>query len=184
LALITGADAQAWEAFFESCAEKGMMTCLDPNARPGLIANKAEYVERVLRLLGSATLVKLSDEDLAYLLPELPLLEAFEKIRALSNAALLVLTMGQKGAIGATAQHKIAVPAGVASPLADTVGAGDTFMGTLIAQITKNGWDTHKALSSLSPENLQSLLEVAATAAALNCERAGCNPPYLEELHL
>jgi fructokinase len=57
-------------------------------------------------------------------------------------------------------------------------------MGTLIAQITKNGWDTHKALSSLSPENLQSLLEVAATAAALNCERAGCNPPYLEELHL
>jgi fructokinase len=112
------------------------------------------------------------------------LLEAFEKIRALSNAALLVLTMGQEGAIGATAQHKITVPARVASPLADTVGAGDTFMGTLIAQITKNGWDTHKALSSLSSENVQSLLEIAATAAALNCERAGCNPPYLEELHL
>jgi fructokinase len=184
LALVTGSDAQTWEAFFKSCAEKGMMTCLDPNARPGLIANKAEYVERVLRLLGSATLVKLSDEDLAYLLPELPLLEAFEKISALSNAALLVLTMGQEGAIGATAQHKITVPARVASPLADTVGAGDTFMGTLIAQITKNGWDTHKALSSLRSENVQNLLEIAATAAALNCERAGCNPPYLEELYL
>ena len=63
--------------------------------------------------------------------------------------------------------------AGLAVEVVDTVGAGDTFWGHVVAD-----W-LHR------PEGVATrvaeTLRVASAAAAINCTRAGCQPPTREE---
>ena len=66
--------------------------------------------------------------------------------------------------------------------LIDTVGAGDTFMGTVLSDLNGAGLLTQTALSELTPVRLKDLLSRAAKAAALNCRREGCDPPSSAEL--
>ncbi|MEO0678031.1 MAG: PfkB family carbohydrate kinase, partial [Pseudomonadota bacterium] len=59
----------------------------------------------------------------------------------------------------------------------DTVGAGDTFMATLVRQVAERAGDF-----SFDAPALETLLATASKAAAINCTRAGCQPPTLAEL--
>lgn len=181
LALIDGDDAQAWENHFYTLHDRGVITALDPNARPIVVTNKSPYIDRLLRMLAKTIVLKLSDEDLEYIFPDSTLEEAFDKICALSSASLMVLTQGAKGAIARSKISQTTVPAGIASPLVDTVGAGDTFMGTLLGQIHQLNLNAHD-LAHLDVEELTALISRAAKAAAINCQSAGCNPPYLKDL--
>jgi len=70
----------------------------------------------------------------------------------------------------------------VANPLVDTVGAGDTFMGTLLAEINQLDVTTAADLRRLDQQRVGAIISKAAIAAAKNCENAGCNPPYLHDL--
>ena len=74
------------------------------------------------------------------------------------------------------------VPAYPVVKLIDTVGAGDTFMGTVLSELNGAGLLTQTALSKLTQERLQDLLSKAAKAAAINCGREGCDPPSSAEL--
>ena len=65
--------------------------------------------------------------------------------------------------------------------LVDAVGAGDTFCAALLAGLVQRRVITCAALQDVSNEDLQEILRFAAAAAALNCTRAGANPPrYVE----
>ncbi|MEL6436396.1 MAG: PfkB family carbohydrate kinase, partial [Pseudomonadota bacterium] len=64
----------------------------------------------------------------------------------------------------------------------DTVGAGDTLMGSALVWLTENALNTREALKSADADQLTELLEFATTAAAINCTRAGCNPPTRAEI--
>jgi fructokinase len=64
----------------------------------------------------------------------------------------------------------------------DTVGAGDTFSGATIQQLLHHGLESKTALEQASDQVLRGALEFAAKAAAINCTRAGCNPPTLLEM--
>ncbi|MFN3266686.1 MAG: PfkB family carbohydrate kinase, partial [Deinococcales bacterium] len=64
----------------------------------------------------------------------------------------------------------------------DTVGAGDTFSGATIYGLLQHQLGTHTALENASAEVLTEVLQFAARAAAINCTRAGCNPPTLLEM--
>jgi fructokinase len=66
--------------------------------------------------------------------------------------------------------------------LIDTVGAGDTFMGTVLSELNGAGLLTQTALSELTQERLQYFLSKAAKSAAINCGREGCDPPSSAEL--
>ena len=74
------------------------------------------------------------------------------------------------------------VPAYPVVKLIDTVGAGDTFMGTVLSELNGAGLLMQTALSELTQERLQDLLSKAAKAAAINCGREGCDPPSSAEL--
>jgi fructokinase len=56
----------------------------------------------------------------------------------------------------------------------DTVGAGDTFWGNCLADWTSEPQDAAQRVSTT--------LRMAMRAAALNCTRAGCQPPTFAEL--
>jgi fructokinase len=68
--------------------------------------------------------------------------------------------------------------------LVDTVGAGDTFMANLLAELDLVGAlgdEPISRLANLAAAQLQTAAEVAAIAAGIVCERKGCEPPTLAE---
>jgi fructokinase len=181
LALIEGADADLWEQRFATLAADDVITSLDPNARPVVVKDKDPYVARLLRVMKHARVLKLSDEDLEYLAPDQPLMEAFEQICSETQAAIIILTKGADGAVVRCGSTQFDVAATQANPLVDTVGAGDTFMGTLLVEISKTGLSASE-LGSIAENELTRIVTRAAKAAALNCQSAGCNPPYEQDL--
>ena len=182
LSIIAGADAEAWAEFFVAKHKAGIVTTLDPNVRPMLISDRESYLARLWHLMWHADVIKLSDEDLAWIYPELSFEEACEALLAKATAKLTIITKGAEGAIGYCKDHKVIVPAHPVGTLIDTVGAGDTFMGTVLSDLNGAGLLTQTALSELTPVRLKDLLSRAAKAAAVNCGREGCDPPSSAEL--
>lgn len=158
------------------CAQSDrLLLSLDPNARPGMITDLAGWQARIDRLVDHAGIVKLSDEDLEVLAPGT---DPQDYIRGLVDrgVALAVITMGGDGAFAATRSGTVRA-ASQSAGLVDTVGAGDTVMGTLLTQVIEKDLTQAETLASLGTDALETLLGRAMTAAWLNCKTTGCNPP-------
>ncbi len=182
LALIEGDDAAAWEALFHQARSNGVFVALDPNVRASLIHDGPTYRARMMRLFKAAHLIKMSDEDLEWIYPGKSLADAFDALCADAEAALIVLTKGGDGAEGVTKNHHVRIAAPKVEGLRDTIGAGDTFMGTLLATLAAMDALDPAKLAAFDADDITALLRRAAQAAALNCAREGCDPPTLAEL--
>src|SRR5690606_7716402 len=111
--------------------ERGKVTLtLDPNIRHDVIGDPAAARALALRHAAQAHLVKASDEDLAVLYPDLSPVRAAHAIASL-GPELVVVTMGADGAVAVSRGGEVAVGA-PRTRVADTVGAGDSFMGALL----------------------------------------------------
>ena len=178
ISLIENPGADNIKAFVAHRA-RDMLVSFDPNARPGMTSDVRDWRARVEALLRLSNVVKISDEDLDFLSPG-ESVDAFAA-RALANGTdLIVYTAGAEGATLYAPDGPVQRPA-IAAELVDTVGAGDTVTGTFLANLVELGCSTSSDLRALSPETLGGLLTRALTAAALNCERSGCNPPTRDE---
>ena len=180
LGLSGGTDAEIWEAFATSCKEKGMLVSLDPNVRPSLISDAAAYRARMNRMMAMADILKLSDEDLDWLYQDKDEDAALTQLTTDAKGAVIVLT---RGADGADIWHEGAwhhIDSAPVPSLADTVGAGDTFSATMLAWLVRS--DCLDSLYSLSLDQKLEMLAYAGRAAAINCGRQGCNPPWQHEM--
>ena len=190
IALSEGPDAELWEQTAQDAHGQGTFVSLDPNVRLSVVSDPAAYRDRVLRMFEAVDLLKMSDDDLKALFPEQHEEAAIDHVIRHSSAALIVLTRGELGASAwlgnqedtNCAALRIDVQAAPVTHLVDTVGAGDTFMATLLAGLVERGNLSRKSLSSLSSEELSALLHRCARAAAMNCAREGCDPPFRHEL--
>lgn len=182
LALIGGDDADVWETFFEGCHATRIMTSLDPNVRPGLISDRDAYVARIKRMMRHADIFKLSDEDLTWLYPDRSLEKALADCRADCNAVLFVLTLGGAGSRLFLGDVAVTAKAPSIDNLADTVGAGDTYMASLLCWVVENGLASRDDLAGIDEAMLHRASLRSAEAAAINCQRSGCNPPWRQEL--
>ncbi|MBE3636884.1 carbohydrate kinase family protein [Mangrovicoccus algicola] len=165
---------------FALAQARSQMLAFDPNVRANMITDRPAWEKRVEALFAAAAVVKISAEDLDYLRPGQAHAD-FAAERIAAGAGLVVVTGGAEGALGLTAAGR----ARVAAPrvtVADTVGAGDTFMGNLLAGIQEAGCRDRAALAALEGPALETLLARAAWAAAMNCTRTGCNPPRRAEV--
>ena len=155
----------------------------DPNVRPALMGDPRTALERIERIVRAADVVKVSDEDLAWLLPGTDPLQAVQDWLA-NGPALVVLTKGGEGAVGVLAAGMVEV----AAPkivVADTVGAGDALMAGLLDGLDGAGLlaaDRVEDLRAASTDELASLLSHAVAIAALTCTRPGADPPTREDL--
>jgi fructokinase len=150
---------------------------LDPNIRTG-IAPDAEYRHRVFDVISQSAIVKASDSDLAWLYPDDDHERAAERILD-RGVALVVVTLGARGAFGAHRDLRIRVEAPQVE-VVDTIGAGDAFGAALLAWL-----HDHEAIRrdiSLERDELQSALEFACLGAALTCAREGADPPWKWEM--
>jgi fructokinase len=176
LGLVLEPMATALEAVVEAVPD-ATLVAVDPNCRPDATPDAAAYRQRIARVLRRADLVKVSDEDLAFLDPEHTPLEAGRRLLD-RGPSVILLTRGAVGAVVLTAEHEVPVRA-PAVKVVDTVGAGDAFGGAFLAW-----WRWH----GLGPGDLARLDQAAeatrfaCAAAAVTCERAGALPPRRAEL--
>jgi len=148
---------------------------LDPNIRPRLVADREAYLDRWHSWLPMVDLLKLSEEDLAWLHPG----RAPDEVVAGWHAAgvsLVVVTHGASGASASTVAGKARVPAPSVA-VVDTVGAGDAFMAGALAHLHERSLLDRDALGALTGLELTPLLQAACGVAADTCTRAGAEPP-------
>ncbi|MFN8501247.1 carbohydrate kinase family protein [Kouleothrix sp.] len=156
----------------------------DPNLRPGLVRDEAAYRALLERLFRQADLVKISSADLAWLMPGVPLPEAAAALRAY-GPALVVVTRGGEGALALRAgDNQAYTTPGVPVDVIDTIGAGDSFNGGLLAALYERGATSRPALEALSGAQVVECLRFAATVAAITCSRAGADPPTRAEVQV
>ncbi|MEV6008379.1 carbohydrate kinase [Streptomyces sp. NPDC051976] len=159
----------------------------DPNVRPALLGDHARAVADVERCVALSDLVKASDEDLAWLYPDEPPHRVAARWRELGPAVVFV-TLGGQGAAAYTGRgsgQREVTGAAVRTEVADTVGAGDSFMAAVLdalADLDLTGASARSALAGLDDATLAHVLWQAGTAAALTVSRPGANPPDREEL--
>ncbi len=160
----------------------------DPNCRPSIITD-VDYARRQAEKFASlADVVKASDEDLEWLYPGVDPLDSARRWLSLGGTegpAMVVVTRGAAGPWGITAAGEAAYPAPRVE-VADTVGAGDSFMAALLSGIVDRGLDgaqNRKDLRELPAEGLAELLAHASRAAAVTVSRPGANPPTRAELN-
>lgn len=155
-------------------AQGSLSTSFDPNIRPLLLPPRATTVSRVEARVAHATIVKASEEDVAWLYPGRDPADAAAGWAAL-GPRLVVLTGGAAGATAFFNNARIfaAAPKVV---VVDTVGAGDTFMAGLLAILHAEG-ALGTARFAPTPDRVAHWLAFATAAAALCCTRAGADPP-------
>lgn len=160
-----------------SILDHDTLVALDPNCRPPAIDDPAAYRGRLGRLLERTDLLKASDDDLAWLSPGADPVTAARDLLAHDRAAAIV-TRGGAGALVVTATDAVEVPA---PPVAvvDTIGAGDAFMGALLAHWHERGLG-RADLGRI--DELTAAAEFACRVAAITCSRAGADPPRRSEL--
>ncbi len=183
LALCEGSDAQAWADLFMRCAMRGIFTSLDPNIRPLLAEqNASAYRTRLDEMAAVANLLRLSDEDLNWWRPDRPVEDALADLAKIAPHALVVLTQGAAPVICHWPGGRIEVPLTPVSHMADTVGAGDTLMATLLAGLARRHALRADQIAALDGGTLRQIIQDASRAAAITCTRTGCNPPYANEI--
>ena len=167
-----GADAIATFALAQG---NDTLVALDPNARPSMIDDMQTWRARIGTITDKAGLVKLSDEDLEVIAPGVSP-ETYADERLNTGAALVLFTMGDGGVHGYCRAGTVHVPARQTT-IVDTVGAGDTLMGGVLAEIVLRELNTPSRLAGIGTDALHDALKYAVTAASINCEKSGCNPP-------
>ena len=146
----------------------------DPNIRPAVLSNRDAYEAAVEKWAAISSVIKVSDDDMAWLYPG----QNYADIAARwinDGAALVVVTRGAQGIIGFTAEGAVEVE-GAKITVADTVGAGDT-VGAIIVEAM-----IEKGVLALTGDVLGATLHRAAVAAGITCSRKGAEPPYKHEL--
>lgn len=156
----------------------------DPNLRPALMGTPDDVRPLVEALIATSDVVKVSDEDLAWLFAgEDP--ETVARDWLLLGPSLVVVTHGGEGAWAVTRSGESLTVAAPKVQVADTVGAGDSFMGGLIDGLWSAGLlgaPQRDALASVPVETVREILERCVRIAAITVSRAGANPPWSEEL--
>ena len=179
LALAIDPPASVFEALLDR--EQGRRTIvLDPNVRPAVFGDQATYRSRFERLASAADVVKLSDDDAAWIYPELHLEHVLERLLGL-GPRLVAITMGRAGAIAASADGRAQVPA-VPVTVADTVGAGDSFGAALLATLIEREAIGPNATRRLDDSLIREAVAHAVTASAITCTRIGAVPPSRAEV--
>jgi fructokinase len=168
--------ATALEAVVERLAGASLVM-LDPNCRPGVVEDPDAYKARLWRVLAHTHVVKVSDDDLAWLDPGPEPVTAARHLLE-PGAAAALLTRGAQGAIVVTASDAVEVPA-PAVEVVDSIGAGDAFGGGFLAWWRREGLG-RDALGTL--DRLVEGTRFACLVAARTCERPGASPPWLAEL--
>lgn len=177
LGMFRGPTADTLAALAES--HDGVVS-LDPNIRPQIIGDRNEWDHFHDRWMPHVDIYKGSDEDLEWIWPDRTPEQSAEWLLA-NGVGVVIITRGADGLQILTAQSAAtATPPAV--DVVDTVGAGDTIVGTVLTSIAEQFDGQDIDLLEIRPTDWQVFAERAVAAAAITCSRAGADTPRRSEL--
>jgi fructokinase len=179
LALALDPPASAYEELIDREAGRRQII-LDPNVRPAIFGDARVYRRRFERLVRLADVVKLSEDDTAWIYPGYRIEEAMGLMLELGPSVVAV-TQGDSGAVGAWSGGFVDI-AGIPVEVVDTVGAGDSFNAALIAALVDEDAFGPHATRELDETVLVHAVSYAVAASAITCTRRGAVPPSREEI--
>ena len=180
LSMTTMPAREACESAVHYAKDRGVLISYDPNYRAALWDSEERAVEMMKSLLPLADILKVSDEEML-LLTGTEDFEEGSRILSDQGPALVLVTLGAKGVFVRMGSYSGTVP-GFSVRVADTNGAGDTFFGAVLCQISKR----EGLLDGLGEDELRKIGTYANKAASLTCSRRGAMPamPYADEIDL
>jgi fructokinase len=178
LGLVMEPAGSATEQLISRDVPPDALVMVDPNCRPGAIGDQAAYLARIGRILRRADVVKVSVEDLGYLIPGVPAAAAASALLG-KGPALLLVTDGPRPARAFLPGQEITADIPEVQ-VVDTIGAGDAFGGAFLAWWSAAGL-TRADLKHPAP--VREALRLAAEVASLTCARVGADPPRRAEVH-
>lgn len=154
-----------------------VLLMLDPNWRAQAIPDADAHRARIRRLLPRTDVLKVSTEDLTFLVPGSTVRDAALTLLG-GGARCVLVTDGPEPVRAFTQGRQLAVPVPPVD-VVDTVGAGDAFGGGFLAW-----WAEHRLTREnlTDPRPLLAALTAATAVAAMTCGRAGADPPWRHEL--
>ena len=181
LSLTTSPGKEACEAAVRFARENGVLVSYDPNYRDALWESEAKAVEMIKTLLPFADILKVSDEEMV-MLTGIDDPEAGSKALADYGCSLVMVTLGSDGVYVRCGDQGQQVP-GFSVEVADTNGAGDTFLGAVLCKLSGK---MKQENNELEFDELVEFVRFANKAASLTCSRRGAIPamPRAEEVVL
>ncbi|AIW19199.1 aminoimidazole riboside kinase [Vibrio coralliilyticus] len=125
----------------------GGYVSFDPNLREEVWASPEELKPVVREAIALADVVKFSDDELLFLTGSDTLEQGVEALKPFKNT-LVLITQGAKGALVLFEKTQQLIASQAVSPV-DTTGAGDAFVGGLLAKLSQyNDWQQLEVIKS------------------------------------
>ena len=172
----------ATKAAVAAAKAAGALISFDPNLRPPLWASMEEARKQIEWGLGQCDVLKISDNEVEFLLPEAvgaaigrqpeaPAPDYVAGAKALlekyPNIKLLNVTCGPDGAYSFCGGQRVFVPSFKLGGTIETTGAGDTFCACVLHDVLAHG------VEARGEESLRNMLRFANAAAYLVTTKRG-----------
>lgn len=160
--------------------EMGLLVSFDPNYRPFLWPQAAQARQAFEEGMRCADIIKVSEEEVAFLLGQENAAQGAAEL-AKQYDALVLASCGARGALAANPSGLLGRAEALPVTVADTTGAGDAFLGTILAALAGK---ERAALHSMTEQEAVELLHLGCMAGSLTASRLGAIPalPEKEEL--
>ncbi|GAC68282.1 carbohydrate kinase family protein [Gordonia soli] len=179
LSLVLEPGASVYEAVLRRSHEEGRLVVVDPNIRAAVIDDPDAYRRRFAAWVRSVDVVKLSDEDAAWLAEGPSGTGPDQWLEA--GVVAVVTTAGADGITVRTATDIVSAPAPSVA-VADTIGAGDSVLGGVLSKLDQLGALSPDAVRALGPDEWRKVAAFAGQVAAVTVGRPGADPPWAGEL--
>ena len=169
--------SSTWQALI-TAKSTGAAVSYDPNYRASLWADDAAACDQIRSILPIVDIIKLSQEEMPFA-AGIDDVDTAIKVLRKEGVALIVITLGEGGAVVATGDQQRSVPAFPCDAV-DTTGAGDAFFGGFLSEFVKSG----KSVYEVSIDDMVRFARVGCATASLCIGRRGGIPamPTMEEV--
>nr|WP_286193471.1 carbohydrate kinase [Tropicibacter sp. R16_0] len=167
ISLVHAPAADAFEQLM-ACAED-RLTWLDLNIRPSVIRDDDSYRLRLDRMIRQTSVIKVSDEDLAW----------FGPLPELRPDQLLLHTRGADGVEARMGNWQHRTPAPKVT-VQDTVGAGDTFNAGVLASLAHA--DVLGPIAKIDKPTLAQAIAYGVRAASYSVSYPGAHAPTRKDI--
>lgn len=160
----------------EMAKEAGMLISYDPNLRLGLWKSANLAKQTILETISSADILKISEEELSFLI-DCQCLE--EGMKQLPKLPLIIVTLGENGCMYRFKDKIGSVPA-MKCKVIDTTGAGDAFVSGILYSIH----ESTKALHEFTVQEIVEAIRFATVSGGLATTKKGAMTglPTLDEV--
>ncbi len=158
------------------------MISIDPNVRPTVTPDMAEWRQRFEAFLPYANMVKASDEDLVTAYGDAVDIDGLAKSWHAIGPSLVLITHGSRGATGYLRGQAPMFAPGRSVEVIDTVGAGDTFHAAILAELARTDRLRLDRFHALPVAELKAAIDYAIAASSVTCTRAGADVPTQDDV--